>query len=326
MKPFELIVWGIVTIVIVLVLIAIFGGLAQEEDLIEKIESNLKHAQLPPLIGKTVTVGSINLNQNQLFSTDSFETVDKLLAIECNNENICCPINEECQKPIEWNQQNLKLKKTITTNSFVRCIFVQNYPACKIYVGNRPAQAKIESIELVEQVGNSNIFEITVKNTGNTNLAFGNLNVDLFRRVGGVFQPINFELETQEIQFLPISTKHTFLWNIELDFAGEYKAEFVFSSENAGFDKNFIEFNTDPTTNCEIDINKFDQFEIVNEELLSQGYIMKEYHYCKNCNHAFECLAEWKIKHPHVNFNLETNNRVSCYSISTGSTCIEEAN
>lgn len=326
MKPFELIVWGIVTIVLVFALMAIFGGLFQEEDLIERIENSLKNAQMPHSIGKTINVGTINLSQDQFLATNAFETTNKVLTIECNNENICCPLNEECQKPIEWNQQNLKLKKTITTTSFVRCNLIQNYPSCKIYIGNRPAQATITNIELIKQLGNSNIFEITVKNTGNTNLAFGNLNVNLFRKIDKSFQPINFELDTQDIQILPISTKHSFLWNIELDFAGEYKAEFIFSGENAGFDKNFIEFNTDPTTNCEIDINRFDQFEIVNEELLSQGYTMKEYHYCKNCNHAFECLAEWKIKHPNINFNLETNDRVSCYSVSSGSTCIEEAN
>lgn len=325
MKPFELIVWGIVTIVIVLILMSLFGGLVQEENLVEKIETNLKQAQLPNLIGRTINVGTINLSQDQILTITEFETLDRSLVIECNNENICCPLNEECQKPIEWDQQNLNSKKTITTNSFVRCTLVQNYPACKIYIGNRPAQSNINNIELVEQIGTSNIFEIIVENTGNTNLVFGKLKLNLSRKVDGSFQKINYEFDDQEIQILPVSTKHTFIWNIETDFSGEYKAEFIFSGENSGYDKNSIEFFADPTTNCKINENKFEEFEIDDEELMSRGYYMKEYYYCDNCNYAFECLAEWNIKHPNVNFNLETKERVSCYSQSGGSTCIEEA-
>lgn len=323
MKVFDLLIWGIITIAVFFVILNIFGNLLQEEPIEKKIETELKNAQLPFFMGKTILVGTTILNQNQQLSENYFDTRTKTLIIECNNENICCPLGEDCPKSIKWDPKNLITNKTTTTTIFVRCIKIEDYPACKIYIGKKPAQATINEINILQQTNSQIILELIVENTGNQNLSFGSASFELFRKVGSEFQKIEHKLDSQEIMFLPISTKNTFLWEIDLDLAGEYKAQFIFKGENAGFDKKEIEFNIEYNTECEINKEKAEIVMITDQEIISQGFLQKEYHYCNNCNFAYECLAVWRTQYPEIQFNLDSKERVICYSKNTNIFCYE---
>ncbi len=324
MKPFEILTWSVVTLAVVFLVITIFNGLFIQDSLEEKLEQKLNEAKLPNFIGKTLPVGVIDLQQNQVLSKDSFDLIKMSLAIECNNEAYCCPIGEDCSKIIEWNYENLKSKRTLTTNAFVRCIQEQNLPVCKIYIGKYPAQIEIIQTTLTSQANNSSMFEVKVKNTGNVNLAFVTAGFELYKKVNNNFEKFDYDFVEQEIKILPVSTEHTFIWSINTNLPGEYQVKFLVSGENGGFDSNSINFNTYFNEECQINSNKIEEFELNDEELNNQNFYYKEYHYCNNCNAAWECLAVYKEKYPSTNFEIENKERVSCYSISVGSYCFEE--
>lgn len=322
MKVFDLLVWSIVTIAIILVVINFYGNLNNDEPIETKINNKLDEALLPINMGKLLLVGNLELKKDYILSRTYFDTIKKSLVIECSSESLCCPNGEECPKIIEWTPENLTLKNTNNTKIFVRCFEINNFPACKIYVGKAPAQAKIKEIKLINQIDTSATFEIIVTNTGEATLFFGKTNFELYSNINGNFEKIDLELPTQELANLPVNTQHTFIWTIDTYLPGEYMAKFLFEGENAGFDFNTFDFNTTFNTNCQIDKEKEETKYITDEDLITQGVYAKHYYYCKNCNAAWECLAVWKKEFPDANFNIENKERVSCYSQSPGISCI----
>jgi hypothetical protein len=323
MKPFSLLIWAIVAILLIFIATNIYNNLFPESNLTNEIKEELGIAQSQPYLGELRILGQKTLEEGDLIMKDSFDLLNKSVAIECTSADICCPLGEECNNSIEWNYELLNVKNTTTTRVYVRCITEENLPVCRIYFGTKPAQASIKQINLISSEGNSTVFNLTVENSGNNTLPFGEANIELYQKVNGQFQKLGIDLPTQNINNLPASQEHDFIFNIETFNTGQYRAKFIFSGNNAGFDTFNYDFNVGINQICTTS-SKTESIEIFDEELNSQGYYEEEFYYCNNCNFAYECLSEWQKEHQDINFNIISKERVSCYSKSLGSTCLEE--
>lgn len=323
MKVFDLVIWSIVALALIFLAINIFNALFPTENLELKISNKLDQASSPAFSGDLLFVDNEIISKDRIILRDSFDNVKKSIALECTDEANCCPLGEDCEKAIKWDYERMIAQKTIDTEFYVRCIRIEDLPVCRIYIGKKPAVSKIKEVELTNSTNGSNTFNITVTNSGENILALGTIDLELYKNVNGMFELYDDNFVSQKVKFLPINQEHTFIYSIFTDLAGEYKAKFIFSGDNAGLDINNFIFSTAENQNCSVS-NKIEITENISDEKKDEGYYDKEYYYCNNCNYAFECLTEWNKTHPDTNFELETKERVFCYSISGGSSCFEE--
>jgi hypothetical protein len=283
MKVFQLMVTAIVAIALITLFFTYINSLNTPDNLNSQIEKAIIKAENPIFMGKTIFFQS-NITQNQLLYTKDFDITKRSLAIECTDNSICCSKGEECNK-IEWNGEYAQFNKTDKINFYLRCI-EEKVSICRIYFGKMPAQAELKEIRKSSQSNLKVNFEVDVINSGKQNLALGENSIVLYKKVGFDWEKSDFEEENKNISLLAPEQEHTFLWELIIPSYGEYKAEFIFEGDNAGYDSKTIDFNITENTDC----GRIEQVEYIADP--ESG--VREVHYCEGCNYGFECYAKWK--------------------------------
>jgi hypothetical protein len=310
MKPIQMIVWAIVAIALILLFVNYIIPEVTPENVTTIIRNNFVAAENPGQLGKLLFLGEIDLEKDELVSQSMFELTDRELAFECTSVDECCAKGEKCNKAIEWDYTHIKTKRNTKSNLYLRCI-KDELPICRAYVGKQPAQAEI--INLVKDQDNTSIsLQVFVENTGEFDLAFGKNSLILQKKVGERWFDGEEEFETKEIERIPVDGQHIFVWEINPQIFGEYRAITKFEGNNAGFDEKSVEFTITENTAC-VTIDK--------NETTFDGDIYKEIHYCEGCNYAFECLAEWNKKNPTIDYELMDLERVYCTKNSFEGVC-----
>ncbi len=298
MKVFDLLIWAIVSIVLVFLVIIIFNALMPKEDLMQDLKNATILAENPNMLGKLVYVGNKYVENDFLLSKTNFELVKRSMAIECTNPNDCCALGEKCSK-IEWDYTYAIFKQRKQTHFYVRC-YEEKISVCRIYFGKMPAQAEVIKVELLSKDGTNSTYKSVVKNTGEANLSYGEATIKLYKLVNNNWELTSESFPTQTINLLSPGQEHSFIWNIETKTLGHYRAEFIFSGNNSGYDSKNFDFNTLENEGCFIIEGKEDLF--ANEDLNK----INERRYCTGCNYAYECLNAWKEKEPTKEWELLT--------------------
>ncbi len=314
MKPFQLIIWAIVALLIIFIAIDLFLTLFPQENITGILQKNIKLAETNEFLGKTIDVGTHYIEEDTIFLKNSFDITNRSVAIECTDPNLCCNIDEKCEKEIEWNYTNAKIKKFRSINFFVRCINVDELSVCRIYIGKEPAQAKIIETKELNKAGNSIVLETRVKNIGKNDLVFGKSSVELLKNVNEHWLETGEEFPIQNIDLLQTGMEHSFTWNIEVKTLGEYKLVFTFEGQNAGFDKNEFIFENASNEFCIIDNSETETLSAGNERFY-------ESHYCTGCNFAYECLAKWQETMPDANWELVDEETAYCLKDTFDGNC-----
>lgn len=324
MKPFELLVWGIVAILLIFGVINLFNLFNFEEDITQEIKTGLKLAQTNDLLGHTIKLKTRELPKGTFLTKKTFEEERTSFAFECNNPKLCCirlaekDKNDICINPVDWDYDKVLFNNLVTIKNSVRCIIVEKVPVCRVYLGSYPAQAKVLDIEYNK--GNpSSTMKIRVKNEGETNLVNGEIELVLQKKVEHEWKNTENQFPLQQISLLTPGQTHEFIFTIEIGTTGYYRALYKFGSQNSGYDTNNFDFNILTNEGCKANTNEYPQTMYWDENYNA------EIRTCTNCNYAYECATVWQNIHPRVNYEIMTKEKTYCLKISEGATCSLEA-
>jgi hypothetical protein len=292
MKPFEILIWSIVALALIFIAITAFTGLFPKEDLLGDIKNNLSLAETSTHAGEIIFVGNYRTPGEFLISQTTFDLTKRSVAIECTSQTDCCNIDEKCSKT-EWSNTHIFFKQSKQVNVFLRC-YTDVVSICKIYFGKIPPQANISKIELVENDNGNLIFSLKTKNTGQLILAHGESHGKILKKVNDEWEETDITTPTKLVDTLLPGQSFSFIHEFDIKTPGEYQVEFIFLGNNAGFDKNYLEFNVEANLNCKTS---------EGEEILFNNDPTKrsEKRFCEGCNFGYECYTAWKTK------NLDKN-------------------
>lgn len=326
MNVIELVVYAIIALALIFLAITLFNPIKQET-LIDEIKEGINAGQTNIFLGKTFPIGTRILEKEFHFDKRAIEDASYSLAIECNNPKICCIRKEEqskediCTKPINWDYSFIEAKQETTLKTSVRCINELNTLICRIYFGLSPAQAEIIEIKnQQDQNSNTIISNIKVKNSGETQLALGIMELNLQKKVLNKWENTEDQFKPQEIQYLLPQQEHTFVWAIQTTTVGEYRLNYKFSGNNAGFDQKTEDYNITKANFCSI--IEEETYEI---QTIQEGVKYNEIKKCENCNYAYECASAWQNKYPMVNYQIVTKEKTYCEKQTELFTCEQEA-
>jgi len=322
MKVFEIVVYAITALVLVLLLFAVIQQFLPPENPLNQLKKSVELAQTQTMQGKTINDGYLNFPRD--FSLDAIDLADKtkvIVSFECNNPNDCCirkadaNAKVKCTKPIEWDYDFINVSETKKILTSTRCIRIEGMPVCKIYVGIFPAQAKISKLEILGENQGATQIKTTLKNEGGIQIPYGTITLILYKKSSNGWERTDYNNIQKEVSLIMPQETTTLFFDISPENIGEYKAEFTFDALNSGNDQNFIIFNKQTNTSCVIDESLT---EIVQN---AQNGIYEETHYCTGCLYAHECVAVWSKKMQDKSFYPRTNVETYCTKGSYDGQC-----
>ncbi|MFA5357534.1 MAG: hypothetical protein WC308_01275 [archaeon] len=293
MRPFEILAYSIAALAILFVFYSLYQYYFPPQNVQKEISDALDLAQSPLYLGKTVQIGSRTMNEGSGIYKSAFEKEKRLVAIECNSEQVCCSLGEKCSGKINWSYETIEFKNSETINISARCITQEKLPVCRIYFGESPLQAKIKKILLVENVEGKAKINVTVRNENANPMGFGVNTIKLYKLVGTNWLETDKTFEAKEIEILEPKSDYNFEWEINITMPGSYKAVFRFESMNAGYDENSINFEVETGANCKADESAIAETTLILDSDPAQ---YKETHYCTGCIQAYECASAWEEK------------------------------
>jgi len=316
---FDVFIYAIAAVVFVALFFAVVSFFIQSPNNSKIISSVLDTAVLSNNLGSALFVGYLDFPKDSSLESSDFVGITSSVSFECVSPNDCCARDsdlkgKECLKPFSWDYSFLKVNESKKANVFVRCSSVNEALFCKVFFGSMPAQASIESLELVG-VNSSGGQDITlsVKNTGSIPLAFGKSSVVLFKKAYGKWERTDFVSEPKEVEVIQAGEKYKFYWTLSLANPGEYRAEFNFEGQNAGFSKKSIDFNKTLSLCSAISAGEavFDPEQNKYLEMRS----------CEGCTYAFECVSAWSAADSSTVFYPSTKDFAYCVKDSPDGSC-----
>ncbi|MFA6064492.1 MAG: hypothetical protein WC746_01480 [archaeon] len=313
MKVFEILVYAIVALALIMLFFSLIPILLPQETPLTQLKKSVELAQTQTMQGKTISEGYLNYPKE--FNIDAQDLADKQKAIvsfECNNPSDCCirktDANEKikCTKPIEWDYDFINVKETKRILSNTRCIRIEGMPVCKVYFGLVPAQASINKLDLIGENNNTTQIKATLKNLGAIQITYGTISMSLYKKSSNGWDLTDYNTIQKEVPLIMPRESTTIIFDVLPGNIGEYKAEFTFDALNGGNDQNSITFKKETNTSCVIDESTTDTVQnAING-------IYEEIHYCTGCTYAHECVGAWSKKNPNQTYYSKTKDETYC--------------
>ncbi|MEK6958913.1 MAG: hypothetical protein AABW59_02600 [archaeon] len=315
MKPFDLVVYSIVALVLVIVLFTLWGNLFPPENLTDTIKDQISTALSEGGLGHTLIIGTKTIPEGTMVSKGAFDTAELSFAVECSSPRLCCENGQICEKPIEWNYERISFKSSQTITLSLRCQYIEKVPVCRAYFGDLPAQADINKVVAVGVSSTNTTIKVVLKNIGKNTLTGGVNSVTLEKYVSGQWADTGKEFPTQETETLTPNATQDLLWNMEVATSGKYKATFKFEGLNSGFDYKTIDFNIGENRACSTIIGSGET--VSNPDSTK----FREIHYCTGCNYAYECVSAWSTYSPGSTFEILTKDSTYCLKDTESGSC-----
>ncbi len=294
MKPFALLTYSIIALVIVGLAVTLMLQFFPSEDIYDKIRDGVDISQTSSNLGKTIYVGKLQIDKDLIITKTALNLNDVSLAVECNDPSNCCSNGEKCSEPIEWNYKAITFKRNENIQVYSRCISYFEELVCRVYFGQKPAQAEILNVDYSESNRKIDLI-VKVTNSGSSQLTLGKNSLRVLKKVGEDWLDTEKTYEEKEINLILPGQEHSFVWETKLLTGGEYKLEFKFEGENAGYDINGLEIKIGSNQNCLRDKER----EEIQDLNTTHVRVLK---YCTGCNYSYECLAKWGEKNDGNNY------------------------
>jgi len=317
MKPFALLTYAIVALVIVGLAITLMLQFFPTENVFDKLKDGLEFSQTTSNLGIAHYTGNLQMNKDLVITKDALNEDDISLAVECNDPKICCSNGEKCSKSIEWTYEKIYFKVSESISTYTRCNTYFNELVCRVYFGKMPAQAKIESVDYVDNGGKINTI-VKVTNVGNSELTLGQNSLKVLKKIGEEWVDTQNEYPIKEINLLTPGQEHSFVWETELMSGGEYQLEFLFEGNNSGYDRDGFDLIVGQNKECKRDEDKIEIQDLNTTHL-------RVVRFCEECNFGYECLAKWIEKNDGNTYEpYQTNSTFYIEKISEEELCKKE--
>ena len=302
MRPFMLLTYAIVALVITGLVVTLMMQYFPKENVFEKLRDGLDYSETTSNLGIAHYTGKLQIDKDLTITKTALNKDNISLAVECNDPEVCCPNSEKCSKPIEWDYEKIRFKRDETIATYTRCEIYLDELICRIYFGQMPAQAKIINIDYIDNGGTINSI-VKVTNTGESELTIGQNSLRVLKKIGDEWIDTYNIYPAQEINLLTPKQEHSFVWETELMSGGEYKLEFTFEGTNAGHDTNSFELVVGENQNCQT-IENVQEVQDLNETHI------RIIRYCEGCKFGYECLAKWMERNDGENYEPYKTNSV----------------
>ena len=290
MKPFIVLVFAIIVLVLLFVFYPLILGFFSPLDNSKVIMSGLAKAQTGAFLGELVYLGALVYEKGHGIEKDFFENNGLIFSVECTSPSLCCQkgvlIEEGCDKVVSWDNTFFSVKERKAIQTFLRCIEKERVFLCKLFVGDKPAQAKIDSVEFVglNELGESEI-RLILTNSGEQVLANGRLSLELYKKNNESWERTYYDSNRKEFELIKPGSFETVIWPINPSNIGQYKAVFLFEAENSGFSRREVFFEKTSLGNCV----SGEKIELIYDPV--EG-VYQQFYSCSGCNYAYECVSK----------------------------------
>jgi len=286
-SPFKLLVYAIFAIALLSVFYFLIWPLLAPPSGTAEIERNLKASET--MLGAGISK-QLFFQQGEGFSGQTFDSQNRSVSFQCNSPELCCPREKECPLAIEWGNRAIKFNEPRNFWATTRCDFQNGLFVCRLYLGDLPAQLKIESLEMDEEFDLEKgpvSFEIAVTNTGGMKAEQAEATVEISRisiEEGKQVETIAQEYsKTEALGPIEQGGKATKTIFLELNENGSFKAKIRASGADAGFDETSRQFSTTGAeNNCMPSYCEDQRF--IEEKCTARCY-------CSNCVLGSECAG-----------------------------------
>ncbi len=326
MNAMKIVIGFIVVLYLVFILISLFSAAFPKEETVNIIKIQLEHSKKN--LGEFKAKYNIKFSKGILLTKKDFETKNTIIEFECNSYNYCCSENSDCEQKIEWTKEKTLFNEEMNPIVSTRCEELQGIYFCKIYLGEIPAQIKLEKF-----IYNNDFYfnseklkiESTITNTGNTAENYARMETTVFIAFFEEGTKKQEKIKTENSERTKIEAKETkkLQQEIQLNSPGEYMIKTKITGLNFGFIEKEFTVNVfgEPEYECRINEEKKDitiDPETVGENKITECQIR---HYCTDCRYAFECKNKWENTMQFKEFELGTKN----YAVeqSKGTNCTE---
>lgn len=321
MNTFDILIYAIIAIILVAIFLALSQNYPPLESTSSLIKKSLDEARLDPNLGITFFAGTLAYEKGDLLNASGLAPQGTLLSIECTNPEYCCvrdsqkSQNQICEKNFEWDYDFIRTTQTKKTNTFVRCIDIDEINTCKVFIGSSPAQAKVEKIENIGENSSGNTeIKVSLTNSGHTSLALGIATLKLYKKAGLGWIQTDYELEAQEVDMVLPNEKKILYWEINPVNLGEYRIMVKFQASEAGFDESTMDFNKTKNDFCKITTIGEVIYNATNDNY-------EELHHCEGCNYAYECANAWGEKNSQKIYFPKSKDYAYCIRLSANASC-----
>lgn len=298
--PFKLLVYAIVTVAIIAMAYQIMLPLLfPAANNIAMIEKTLKASETG--LG-TGFASEITTDTGEGFLGETFDTRTRNATFQCNSATLCCPQKKECDLAIEWDNRKVSFNKSRTFLVTTRCEKEYDLHTCTIYLGEPPAQIKIESFQapkIIDLSTDKMYFDIEFSNTGNQETQQTEIKIKVFKKYleEGRMQEKELESAGKTENTGPLKPGESIQKRvyINLNQNGSFKAIIKPAGLEAGYEEKTIQFETTGA----------------NDECQAAYCIMPKYSegacrsrcYCENCMLGSKC-AELLLDSDNIDLGL----------------------
>ncbi len=284
--PFKLLVYAIAALAIIALFYSlVYPLLFPTEESIEIIEKSLRASETGQ--GMSFTT-NIFFHQGEGIQGETFDTKTRNVAFQCNGTNYCCPQGTECPLAVEWDNRSLKFNKSEVMPVTTRCDSIGGIYACNIYMGNKPAQLEIESMDFPKEVDLSQgpmSFHLKIKNTGEQDSNNIKVEVNVFQRYleegQWVERPVETGQHLEEIGILKPNQEIEKTISVGFNQNGEFKTKIKVSGVESGFEERIKEFkSTGATDQCKP--TSCEKPEYLGGECIARCH-------CEKCLYGYKC-------------------------------------
>jgi len=241
----------------------------------------------------------------------NFDTSLRSVTFECNDNLICCGINDpQCNK-IAWDERRILINQAREIETCFRCKEIAGLKSCRIYIGQEPGQLTFDSIPEALTFDHSKPepfkFELILANTGKQVIVNDiDIKVNVYQSVIVEREVKNILVDSKALQpekpknLLPGEQTKT---TIELEkeiFSknGNYEIELIADALDGGQDIEKVKV---------VSINAVsERCEAIEgpEKFVERSNKCFKLNYCNGCSYAVECANLWKSMKPSAEIEL----------------------
>lgn len=247
-SPFKLLVYAVFAVALLAVFYFLILPFLAPQSGIGKIEKNFKSSEA--MLGTGISE-QLFFREGEGFSGQTFDNRIRSVSFQCNSAELCCPMGENCGLAAEWDSRMVKFNESRFFSATARCDFDNGLYVCRLYLGEKPAQIEIKSLEMEEEFDLEEeqvFFEIEIANTGNvkaehveTIVEISRVSIENEKKVETI-APEYSKTAAIEAIIAGGSAKKTVL--LEINENGLFKAKIRAAGADAGFGEETREFST----------------------------------------------------------------------------------
>lgn len=296
MNAFQILVAALIAVSVLYVAgTQFFTVLNQGVNISEYAQSLLLEAQGELGTGNGVT---LSLKEGQTLYARNLDSTTRTVAFACAGTD-CCPTLTNCTLPFSVTPDRIHVNRGMKATLTARCLPSKNLHLCKIYLGKKPAQLVLTSIETIEPVDAGTQPGVTVPvhitNSGDWPILDGEATIQLSQIQGPQDEVVEILHVEQAFQNLLPGKNQTLQIPFETPDPGVYLLTIDVRAEDAG-----MAAHTQPlsVTGEAVSLCARDLTHSENWEWDSFSNICRKKVFCTACDFTFECLNKWKAEEP----------------------------